>query len=103
MNQSVAANLKKTEIINILNRANLEESDDEVEHIDTFVVRKLNKLVAQIIKLETDLEDWKRNYWSLEKKLHSQLKEDNEEIEIEFDFENNQIIHTNLKPVKNLK
>jgi hypothetical protein len=53
--------------------------------------------------LELEVEDWKRNYWQLEKKLHAyELKEESSpifhkknkksEIEIEFDFQNNQII-----------
>ena len=41
--------------------------------------------------MEIELEDWKRNYWVLEKKYNQlQLKEnqsDNGDIEIEFDFE----------------
>ena len=50
-------------------------------------------------QLELELDDWKRTYWMLEKKVNQmELNEENpinsksSQIEIEFDFHNNQLV-----------
>ena len=50
-------------------------------------------------QLELELDDWKRTYWMLEKKVNQmELNEENpinsksSQIEIEFDFNNNQLV-----------
>ncbi|CAK86291.1 unnamed protein product (macronuclear) [Paramecium tetraurelia] len=99
LNQSVAQNLKFYEIINALNKFNLDESPvrEQLEINESYVVQRINTLIDFIHKLETELDDWKCNYWNLEKKLNSQLKDNfiqqgSREIEIEFDFDKNQLV-----------
>ena len=50
-------------------------------------------------QLELELDDWKRTYWMLEKKVNQmELNEENpinsksSQIEIEFDFHNTQLV-----------
>ncbi|CAD8060879.1 unnamed protein product [Paramecium primaurelia] len=104
LNQSVAQNFKFCEILNTLNKMNLDESPiiEQLEISESYIVQRINKLIDYIHKLETELDDWKCNYWNLEKQLNSQLKDNfiqqgSEEIEIEFDFDKNQLVKA-IKP-----
>ncbi|CAD8081297.1 unnamed protein product [Paramecium sonneborni] len=104
LNQSVVQNFKFYEIFNALNKINIDESPigEQFEINESQIVQRINKLIDYIHKLETELDDWKCNYWNLEKQLNSQLKDNfnqqgSEEIEIEFDFDRNQLVQA-IKP-----
>ncbi|CAD8161841.1 unnamed protein product [Paramecium pentaurelia] len=101
LNQSVAQNFKFYEIINALNKLNLDESPiiEQLDINESYIIQRINKIINYTHKLETEIDDWKCNYWNLEKQLNSQLKDNfiqqgqSQEIEIEFDFDKNQLVN----------
>ncbi|CAD8087102.1 unnamed protein product [Paramecium sonneborni] len=104
LNQSVVQNFKFNEILNALNKMNFDESPvgEYFEINESYIIQRINKLIDYIHKLETELDDWKCNYWNLEKQLNTQLKDNfiqqgSQEIEIEFDFDKNQLVKA-IKP-----
>lgn len=62
-------------------------------------MNKIIRLLMSTQQLELELDDWKRTYWMLEKKVNQmELNEENpinsksSQIEIEFDFKKNQLV-----------
>ncbi|CAD8195225.1 unnamed protein product [Paramecium octaurelia] len=95
--------IETNNLLRILDQIDMDDTIDLQCDQETFIVQKVTKLVEMIKKMELEVDDWKRNYWILEKKLNQillqqqdkLLKQGSEEIEIEFDFDKKKIITKN--------
>ncbi|CAD8096510.1 unnamed protein product [Paramecium sonneborni] len=95
--------IEANSLLKILDQIDMDDTIELQCDQETFIVYKVTKLVEMIQKMELELDDWKRNYWMLEKKLNQillqqqdkLLKQGSEEIEIEFDFDKKKIISKN--------
>ncbi|CAD8095743.1 unnamed protein product [Paramecium sonneborni] len=101
--QVTACKIEANSLLKILDQIDMDDTIDLQCDQETFLVYKVTKLVEMIQKMELELDDWKRNYWMLEKRLNQillqqqdkLLKQGSEEIEIEFDFDKKKIIQKN--------
>ncbi|CAD8201148.1 unnamed protein product [Paramecium octaurelia] len=101
--QVTQGRIETNNLMKILDQIDMDDAIDLQCDQEAFIVYKVTKIVEMIKKMELDLDDWKRNYWMLEKKLNQillqqqdkLLKQGSEEIEIEFDFDKKKIITKN--------